>query len=55
MVVADDDEWRHLRVDPRTGAVLGELPVSTVDEYDLQPLGDGTFVITDTDGTLRRM
>jgi hypothetical protein len=55
LVITDDESWRHVRVDPRTGAVLGELPVSTVDEYDLQPLGDGTFVITDTDGTLRRM
>ncbi|BBH65871.1 hypothetical protein ACTI_25560 [Actinoplanes sp. OR16] len=51
----DDDSWKHHRVDTRTGEVLGELGIVTVDEYDLQPLGDGTYLITDTDGTLRRM
>ncbi len=51
----DGDWWRHFRVDARTGAVLGELGVVTIDAYDLKPLGDGTYVITDTDGTLRRM
>ncbi|WP_045745360.1 hypothetical protein [Actinoplanes rectilineatus] len=49
------EEWRHHRVDVRTGEVLGDLFVTTIDEYDLQALGDGTYVITDTDGTLRRM
>jgi hypothetical protein len=28
--------------------------VVTVDLYDLQPLGDGTYLTTDTDGSLRR-
>lgn len=51
----DEEWWRHYRVDARTGAVLGEMPVTTIDQYDLTPLGDGTFLITDTDGTLRRM
>ncbi|WP_229076092.1 hypothetical protein [Actinoplanes sp. DH11] len=53
---ADEEEWwRHYRVDARTGEVLGELRVTTIDQYDLTPLGDGTYVITDTDGTPRRM
>jgi hypothetical protein len=56
---AEDDEenewWRHFRVDARTGEVLGELEITTIDQYDLDTLGDGTYVITDTDGTLRRM
>jgi hypothetical protein len=47
--------WRHFRVSARTGEVLDELRVATIDADDLQPLGDGTYVITDTDGTLRRM
>ncbi|AEV81521.1 hypothetical protein ACWT_0508 [Actinoplanes sp. SE50] len=55
VAVADDDSWRHFRVGARTGEVLGDLGIMTIDEYDLQPLGDGTYVITDTDGTLRRM
>ena len=47
--------WRHFRVAVDSGAVLGELMVATVDAYDLEPLGDGTFLVTDTDGTLRRL
>ncbi|MEV6299073.1 hypothetical protein AB0M02_06680 [Actinoplanes sp. NPDC051861] len=50
-----DEWWRHFRVSTSTGEVLGELPIVTIDPYDLRPMGDGTFVITDTDGTLRRM
>jgi hypothetical protein len=57
VVYGDDGEpwWRHYRVDVHTGEVLGDLGIATIDEYDLQPLGDGSYVITDTDGTLRRM
>ncbi len=61
VVVYGEDEdaggpwWRHHRVDTRTGEVQGDLGIATIDENDLQPLGDGTYVITDTDGTLRRM
>jgi hypothetical protein len=51
----DGPWWRHHTVDVRTGEVTGTLPVTTVDEYDLQPLGDGSFLVTDTDGTLRRL
>ncbi|GIF41071.1 hypothetical protein [Actinoplanes xinjiangensis] len=51
----DTDWWRHFRIDARTGEVLGELEVTTINQYDLDTLGDGTYVITDTDGTLRRM
>ncbi|MDR6323726.1 hypothetical protein [Actinoplanes couchii] len=47
--------WKHFTVDTRAGSVTGEMPISTIDEYDLTPLGDGTYVITDTDGTVRRM
>jgi hypothetical protein len=56
-LVEDEDTewWRHFRVDARTGEVLGELEVTTINQYDLDTLGDGTYVITDTDGTLRRM
>jgi hypothetical protein len=61
MVVTGENEdteetwWRHFTVDLRAGRVTGELGVTTIDEYDLRPLGDGTYVITDTDGTLRLM
>ncbi|MCW2136981.1 hypothetical protein BXY51_001506 [Actinoplanes cyaneus] len=61
VVVHGEDEeaggpwWRHYRVNTGTGEVLDDLGIVTIDEYDLQPLGDGTFVVTDTDGTLRRM
>jgi hypothetical protein len=47
--------WQHHTVDVRTGEVTGILPVTTVDEYDLRPLGDGGYLVTDTDGTLRRL
>jgi hypothetical protein len=50
----DEDEWwRNTLVDVRTGA-MRPLPVLTADPYELQPLGDGTYLTTDTDGTLRR-
>ncbi|BAL85699.1 hypothetical protein AMIS_4790 [Actinoplanes missouriensis 431] len=57
IVVLSDEEswWRHFRVDTRFGEVIGDLGIETIDEYDLELLGDGTYVITDTDGTLRRM
>ena len=52
----DEEEWwQHFRVDARTGEVLGELTVTTIDQYDLQVLGDGTYMVTDTDGSLHRM
>ncbi|HWS34262.1 MAG TPA: hypothetical protein VN408_16160 [Actinoplanes sp.] len=47
--------WKHFTVDARTGSHVDEMHIATVDEFDLIPLGDGTYVITDTDGTLRRM
>jgi hypothetical protein len=57
VLYGEDEEiwWRHYRVDTRTGEVLGDLGIVTIDETDLRPLGDGTYLITDTDGTLRRM
>jgi hypothetical protein len=55
--VAEEDEeeewWRHCTIDVRTGEITA-MPVVTVDVYDLQPLGDGTYLSTDTDGSLRR-
>jgi hypothetical protein len=55
--VAEEDEeeewWRYSTVDLPSGE-MSALPVVTVDAYDLQPLGDGTYLTTDTDGTLRR-
>lgn len=51
----DNEWWRHFRIDARTGEILGELEVTTINQYDMDALGDGTYVITDTDGTLRRM
>lgn len=61
VVVSGEDEetgqmwWKHFTVETATGQVIGEMGISTIDEYDLTPLGDVTYVITDTDGTLRRM
>ncbi|WP_433793204.1 hypothetical protein [Actinoplanes sp. CA-252034] len=61
VVVAGEDEkteeewWKHFTLDSQTGEVTGELGISTIDQYDLTPLGDGTYVISDTDGTLHRM
>jgi hypothetical protein len=55
-VAEEDDEeewWRHCTIDVRTGEMTA-LPVVTTDPYDLQPLGDGTYLTTDTDGSLRR-
>lgn len=60
VVVGGEDEneqewWSHYRIDAHTGEVLGPLRVDTVDAYDLRPLGDGSYLVTDTDGTLRRL
>jgi hypothetical protein len=55
-VAEEDDEeewWRYSTVDLADGTMTA-LQVITVDLYDLQPLGDGTYVTTDTDGSLRR-
>jgi hypothetical protein len=49
-----EEWWRHFAVDLRTGEVR-PFDVTTIDLYDLQPLGDGTYLVTDTDGTLRRL
>jgi hypothetical protein len=49
----DDEWWRYSLIDLRDGTMTA-LPVITIDLYDLQPLGDGTYVTTDTDGSLRR-
>ncbi|MGY0006952.1 hypothetical protein [Micromonospora sp. I033] len=50
-----EEEWhRHHLVDVRTGEIRGVFPVETRHAYDLEPLGDGTWLQTDDDGVLRR-
>jgi hypothetical protein len=51
----DEREWylRHL-VDVRTGQVLGTLDAQSRDVYDVQPLGDGSWLSTDDNNRIRR-
>ncbi|WP_446215558.1 hypothetical protein [Micromonospora sp. IBHARD004] len=50
-----EEEWhRHHMVDVRTGEVRGVLDAPTRDSYDLEPLGDGSFLRTDDEGRLWR-
>ncbi|MFE9689286.1 hypothetical protein [Micromonospora sp. NPDC005806] len=50
-----EQEWyRHHLVDVRTGEVRGGFPAETRHAYDLEPLGDGTWLRTDDDGVLWR-
>lgn len=47
----DDQEWfRHYRVDARSGQVRTEFDARTDNPYDIQPLGDGTWLTTDPSG-----
>lgn len=47
----DEQEWfRHYRVDVRSGQVRTEFDARTDDPYDIQPLGDGTWLTTDSSG-----
>jgi hypothetical protein len=47
----DEHEWfRHYRVDLRSGRVGAEFDGHAADAYDLEPLGDGTWLTTDTSG-----
>ncbi|MEV5543316.1 hypothetical protein AB0L13_41495 [Saccharopolyspora shandongensis] len=51
----DEQEWyRHHLVDARTGQVHGTLGTQTRDAYDIEPLGDGSWLSTDDDDRLRR-
>jgi hypothetical protein len=47
----DVEEWfRHYRVDARSGQVLAEFDAHTDNLYDIQPLGDGSWLTTDPSG-----
>lgn len=47
----DEQEWfRHYRVDARTGQVRAELDAHSENPYDIQPLGDGSWLTTDPSG-----
>ncbi|WP_319460876.1 hypothetical protein [Micromonospora sp. RTP1Z1] len=51
----DEQEWyRHHLIDVRTGQVHGTLDTQTRDAYDLEPLGDGSWLSTDHDDRLWR-
>ncbi len=47
----DEEWWKFYRVGARTGAVLGELDVEARDEYAIEVLGTGRYVLTRPDGT----
>ncbi|WBB68608.1 hypothetical protein [Micromonospora sp. WMMD812] len=50
-----EEQWhRHHLVDARTGEIRGVLDAPTRDAYDLEPLGDGSWLRTDDEGRLRR-
>jgi hypothetical protein len=51
---ADEDWTRHYLVDPARGKVRGEWDMGTSDVYDIQPLGDGTWLRQSKDGPLER-
>ncbi|MET9438091.1 hypothetical protein [Streptomyces sp. NPDC006551] len=47
----DEQEWvRHYRVDAHSGHVRTEFHAETDNPYDIQPLGDGTWLTTDGSG-----
>ncbi|MFJ1868777.1 hypothetical protein ACIOD1_29710 [Streptomyces sp. NPDC088097] len=47
----EGEEWfRHHLIDVRTGTISGEMTVEVAHPYDLEPLGDGTWL---TDGPVR--
>ncbi|MFJ5304244.1 hypothetical protein [Streptomyces sp. NPDC088350] len=47
----DEQEWfRHYRVDVRSGQVRTEFDARTDNPYGIQPLGDGSWLTTDTSG-----
>jgi hypothetical protein len=51
----DEEEWfeRYL-VDPHTGEVRRRLDTPSAHQYDIEPLGDGSWLSTTDDGRLRR-
>ncbi|BBC36654.1 uncharacterized protein SGFS_079480 [Streptomyces graminofaciens] len=47
----DEEEWfRHHLVDVRTGTVSGGFAVEVTSPYELEPLGDGSWLTDDPDG-----
>ncbi|RAO72882.1 uncharacterized protein BHQ10_008894 [Talaromyces amestolkiae] len=47
----DDKEWhRHYSIDLRTGAPRGHFEAYSRDNYDFEPLGDGTWIVSGPDG-----
>ncbi|GIG59833.1 hypothetical protein Lfu02_42050 [Longispora fulva] len=54
VTISHADGYRHHRVAAGTGLVLGPLETPSLDEYDLRPLGDGSWLTTDGGGHLWR-
>jgi hypothetical protein len=51
----DDEEWhRHYSIDLRTGTPRGHFEAYSRDNYDFEPLGDGTWVVSGPDGNAVR-
>ncbi|MFD4874946.1 hypothetical protein ACFWOB_16530 [Streptomyces sp. NPDC058420] len=47
----DEQEWfRHYSVDARSGQVRAEFDAHAENAYDVQPLGDGTWLTADSSG-----
>ncbi|WP_351237416.1 hypothetical protein [Streptomyces sp. NPDC002133] len=47
----DEEEWfRYHLVDVRTGTVSGEIAIEVTSPYELQPLGDGSWLTDGPDG-----
>lgn len=51
----NDKEWHcHHAIDLRTGEQLGRFEGHSRDSYDFIPLGDGTWIVSDSDGNVAR-
>ncbi|MFA1538466.1 hypothetical protein [Actinomadura monticuli] len=47
----DGEDWhRHYRVDPSDGNVLGPFDAGSQHAYDVEPLGDGSWLVSDGAG-----
>ncbi|KAE8382387.1 hypothetical protein BDV26DRAFT_253886 [Aspergillus bertholletiae] len=48
----DDKEWHHhYSVNLRTGTPIGRFETYSRDNYDFEPLGDGTWIVSGPDGS----
>ncbi|KAF7184636.1 hypothetical protein CNMCM7691_005879 [Aspergillus felis] len=48
----DDKEWHcHYSIDLRSGIPLGRFEAHSRDNYDFEPLGDGTWIVSGPDGS----